>query len=392
MKFGTAIRAIMLLLVCGAMIDTHRATADVATWDSPSLDVWTYPAAGDPGGGIFGPTFLSEPGLDEFDQLLPQTGSDPMRRGMTFAGFGTSDDITPNLLPSRYQIHSVTVTFRMGETALGGTIHYDDTPESNAELQDDYVTGNIDTARPMELYGAGFQAGFTGFDCAADPGDMPFSESTYPYQDPNPEAPTPTTDDDVLAVYPLGSDGAGQYVDVSNSLSGGYSATAPGNTTAPFEPTPWAVGTAAGLNPGDAIPDDQTFSFALDLGLPGVAEYVQQGLSDGALGFYLSSQHFPGDYHSGQGIPYPRWYTKEFPTQYGGEAPTLTVDYTILPLPGDFDDDGDVDADDLAQWEGDFGLNGDADADFDGDSDGGRLPRLAAKPHRQHARKRQCRS
>jgi T5SS/PEP-CTERM-associated repeat protein len=39
-------------------------------------------------------------------------------------------------------------------------------------------------------------------------------------------------------------------------------------------------------------------------------------------------------------------------------------------LPGDFDHDFDVDADDLVQWRGDFGLSGDSDADNDGDSDG----------------------
>lgn len=40
------------------------------------------------------------------------------------------------------------------------------------------------------------------------------------------------------------------------------------------------------------------------------------------------------------------------------------------PSPADFDGDGDVDAADLAQWEGDFGVNGLSDADNDGDSDG----------------------
>ncbi len=39
------------------------------------------------------------------------------------------------------------------------------------------------------------------------------------------------------------------------------------------------------------------------------------------------------------------------------------------PTAGDFDGDGDVDAADLARWEGDFGLNGDSDDDGDGDSD-----------------------
>ncbi len=42
----------------------------------------------------------------------------------------------------------------------------------------------------------------------------------------------------------------------------------------------------------------------------------------------------------------------------------------ITPLPGDFDGDGDVDHDDLAQWRGDFGINDSSDANNDGDSDG----------------------
>ncbi|MBA3485096.1 MAG: hypothetical protein H0T51_25145 [Pirellulales bacterium] len=36
----------------------------------------------------------------------------------------------------------------------------------------------------------------------------------------------------------------------------------------------------------------------------------------------------------------------------------------------DFDGDGDVDAEDLAQWQGDFGMTSLSDADDDGDSDG----------------------
>jgi hypothetical protein len=38
--------------------------------------------------------------------------------------------------------------------------------------------------------------------------------------------------------------------------------------------------------------------------------------------------------------------------------------------PGDFNGDGDVDDADLAQWQGDFGMNSMSDADNDGDSDG----------------------
>ncbi len=43
---------------------------------------------------------------------------------------------------------------------------------------------------------------------------------------------------------------------------------------------------------------------------------------------------------------------------------------SLAPTPGDFNNDGSVDGDDLSQWEGDYGINGGSDADTDGDSDG----------------------
>jgi hypothetical protein len=53
-------------------------------------------------------------------------------------------------------------------------------------------------------------------------------------------------------------------------------------------------------------------------------------------------------------------------TWYDGLGYALVTTST----PGDFDGDGVVDGDDLVQWQGDFGVNGDSDADGDGDSDG----------------------
>jgi hypothetical protein len=41
-----------------------------------------------------------------------------------------------------------------------------------------------------------------------------------------------------------------------------------------------------------------------------------------------------------------------------------------VPIEGDFDDDGDVDGDDLGEWRNDFGQTAGSDADGDGDSDG----------------------
>jgi hypothetical protein len=52
------------------------------------------------------------------------------------------------------------------------------------------------------------------------------------------------------------------------------------------------------------------------------------------------------------------------------EAEIGTLALLAPPAAADFDGDGDVDAGDLTQWEGDFGVNGLSDADNDGDSDG----------------------
>jgi len=49
---------------------------------------------------------------------------------------------------------------------------------------------------------------------------------------------------------------------------------------------------------------------------------------------------------------------------------TVSLAVVTALLPGDFNGDGVVDDDDLARWQGDFGLNGNSDADVDGDSDG----------------------
>ncbi len=48
-----------------------------------------------------------------------------------------------------------------------------------------------------------------------------------------------------------------------------------------------------------------------------------------------------------------------------GLAPALPTS-----VAGDFNGDGNVNAADLVQWQGDFGINGESDADNDGDSDG----------------------
>ena len=60
----------------------------------------------------------------------------------------------------------------------------------------------------------------------------------------------------------------------------------------------------------------------------------------------------------------------EFTSPFLEGAGLLQVSTFEAPIPGDFNNDGFVNGDDLAQWQSDFGLNGESDADDDSDSDG----------------------
>ena len=179
------------------------------------------------------------------------------------------------LLPSQYQVNSVTLTMTMASATFPGEfVFYDDTPDTQAEILADIQSGSFDSQRPMELYGVGFRDGYTGFEFSGSSDPTLLDEATHIYA---------SSDGGYLA-YPISSDASGQPLDVSNSITGGFSETAPAHTTAPFDPTPWAIGTT-NLTVGAAIPDDTMFTFNVNLTEPGVLNYVQQGLADGELGF-----------------------------------------------------------------------------------------------------------
>jgi hypothetical protein len=107
------------------------------------------------------------------------------------------------------------------------------------------------------------------------------------------------------------------------------------------------------LAEGAEIPDKTKFTFSLDLNAPGVKSYIQQSLSTGALGLFLSSLHSTGEFGAGGG--YPKWYTRDaapIPGLSADAMPQLIIDYTILPtqLIGDYNGNGVVDAADYVLW------------------------------------------
>jgi len=337
--------AIAAATALGLVSVRPTAHAVTAAWEAPQLDTWVYANAFGGGSRALAPTFTGGLEVDPQTQdFVPQTAEGPSRVGMALAAFDTSTQITPGLAPSRYQLNALTVTLTM-ESGSGGTLLYDDTPDLRSEILADVISGDYDVERPVELYGVGFRLGFDGFALGGATGTSKFAESTFPYASGS-----------GYRVYPVVGDAAepGQFHDVSNSVTGGFSATAPGDNSAPFDAMPWAVGEVEGLVSGNPIPDGATFTFNLNLTAPGARPYVQQSLAGGALGFFFSTLHAATQPGGGSSLGYPQWYMKESAGGvFNGVPATLAIDYAILPdaPPGDFDGDNDVDGADFLAWQ-----------------------------------------
>jgi hypothetical protein len=152
------------------------------------------------------------------------------------------------------------------------------------------------------------------------------------------------------------------------------------------------IGAEAYLDPGKSLGTltitgnlDQLGTLAVELGGPAAFDVLDvSGIAnlEGDLNVSILPGYTPfaGDSFSiltvADGIS-GTFATLNLPTLSGGLEWFANYNPTNVTLvttfPADFDEDGDVDADDLTQWEGDFGLNGDSDADGDLDSDGADL-------------------
>jgi hypothetical protein len=358
----------LTIAVAAATCPGRESRAQSPPWSGTSaLDAWTYVNFG---GGTrqFASTFTGGLPLNEQRTAFePQDAAGPARVGLALVAFNTTTTATPitaGLTPNRYAVRSVTLTMSM-ERGGSGELKYRSTPISNAEVLADAIANSASTYRPVELYGVGFRSGYTGFGFgpfAAGPPLFHEADSSYPAGG--------------YATYAIAgaSTPCCGVADVMNSLTGGFSATAPGNTTAPFDAVPWAIGTAP-LAEQATVPDGTAFTFSLDLSNVAARQYVQQSLSKGELGFYLSSWHSTGEF--GAGGAFPNWAMKEA-VNLGYPAPKLEVVYDIVPpLAGDFDTDGDVDGDDFMLWQCSQGAQVTpfvgADANGDGRVDGGDL-------------------
>jgi prepilin-type N-terminal cleavage/methylation domain-containing protein len=356
------------MLMSVVMLGSSAAATQAATahWVTSDADWFSYSNGVSAGRRALAPSFTGGLEIDtQSEQFLPRTAQDPARTGTALLAFNTSTLIESGHAPHRYAISSVSVTATWTNDGVTNTaLIYDDSPIAHTDIFEEVSSGQVTAQRPMELYGVGFRDGYSGYEfSAAAPGAPLLDESTHPF----------SAGDGGYIAYPIIGDALrpGEYVDLSNSLTGGYSATRPDHVTEAFTPTPWAIGTTS-LAPGAVIPDDTTFAFEIDLAAPGVLGYLQRSLADGALGFFLSSLHDTAEFGASGG--YPKWYLKEsagFP-YFSTATPTLSIEYALLPdpIPGDYDDSGSVEASDYATWRADFGKSVTAGSGADGNGDG----------------------
>jgi prepilin-type N-terminal cleavage/methylation domain-containing protein len=362
-------RSLLFAVACSAAVSTaQQCSAATATWSQPDIDLFSYANADEPGRAT-GPTFIGGLEVDENGQFVPLTATSPARLGMDLLAFNTATQITAGLAPTQYQVGSVVVTVMM-QSGTFGTLNYANAPIARQQVLDDFSNQVPTVARPMEMYGVGFRGGLTGFDFqGSDPTKLNGNSRGYGAGG--------------YRVYPIVGDEqhVGAYQDVSNSFTGGFSATEAGGTTAPFDVTPWAIGQTA-LQPGDAIPDRTVFTFTLDLNAAGVRTYVQNSLAAGGLGVMLSSLHLAAQPGFGL-LPYPQWFMKESvgSSFFKGVAATLSVQYDIAApgTPGDYNGDQRVDGADFLAWQRALGSSATpagsgADGNHSGAVDAGDLP------------------
>jgi hypothetical protein len=165
----------------------------------------------------------------------------------------------------------------------------------------------------VELYGVGFRHGFTTAAISVampEPGPPVFEESEL-FGVPGP--PRSESRNVYASDYAVGS-----ARDVSNHVRQG------------FDPTPWAIGSVAGMMPGSAVPINATLEFEIDLTIPAVIEQLQAGLDQGSLFFSVASKHASVQ-GSSEGIP--SFHLVDAAGGSVGQRAHLHLDYALVPEP-----------------------------------------------------------
>ncbi len=319
----------MRILVGGTVLlaaCSMSAGSTVVFWGEPDLASYTYPFVGQRASA-------SEPNFGQYNS--PNfVGAFDNRDGQIQLAFDTAGKGIPTGQPlEQYNITRVTLTLTVASVV--GTPLYDPTYDSQSTYPlVNRPASDPDPGRPVELYGAAFRNGYTGWDFSpmVTVGPPLFGQSGEGY------GPT-AFGQGVRHVFPtdLVLDG-GVARDVSNNLDEPNAGTP---QHAPFDPTPLAVGTNSTLTAGAALTSGTVLTFEIDTANPLVLQYIREGLQAGELGLILATLlPASGDPGGGIGGDYAFFFLRG----NGADSPSLTIEYAVgTPCPGDIDGDGSTD-------------------------------------------------
>jgi hypothetical protein len=299
-------------------------------YTTPSADRWNYPFNPTPGIRPTSSVFGNEAGSSLFDN----------RDGQMIVVYNTAEDIPPGRTVGSYLVLNARVTL---EFATDLALAYDDSTDPwqsfLPESDPDYIPDS-DPGQPLELFGTGFRNGFTS--------------ATWVENSPYAPAGSNLLLPGIRNAYAVSIDGAGNAIDVSNSVRD------------EFSPDPFGIGFVPGVTVGDLIPIGSECQFDLATDNPLVTGYLSQGLADGKLSFSITSLARVVQ----QGSVFPSFYNKENPLVGKGLAKAAQLEMTVLLFDcalADLDCDGVVGSFDLALLLGAWGASG---AAFDLTGDG----------------------
>ena len=305
---------------------------------APTMDRWVYP---------FGDFSGDRPAASTFASFDPRFDT---RDAQFLLGWDTADSLTSGAGPANYLLRRVRLTLTIqADRAFVYDPTYDGYLSYVTNLPGSYP--DVDSGRPVELFGAAFRGAFTA---------ATFLESS-PYGPRNP-INSGNISIGTRNAFAAMHDSDGQLIDIANHVG----QTNPSWTNAPFEVRPWAVGQTTNVAPGELVPSDAHFTFDVDLSEPLIAGYLQSALHDGRLRLFISSlspanQVTPGGIGGGGSGAYPLWATRE---NLLYDFPALEIEGTVVS-PEDTDHDGLPD-----DWERFYWKSLDATAEQDSDRDG----------------------
>ncbi|MDP7009334.1 MAG: hypothetical protein QGI78_07170 [Phycisphaerales bacterium] len=304
------------------------AEVHVVEIEVPTFDRWMYPFNASVGDRESASTFSSVgSGYEQFDD----------RDGQILMSFATAGIVETDLGMNRYSVIEATIEITLSNENL----IFDATSDPWQTYLPEGGEEDTDLGRPIELFGAAFRGGFDGW-TFGETGPFPFGAARRERN-----------------VYPLSfTDGIGA-TDASN------------NVLDQFDPAPFAVGVAQGIDVGQPMPSETVIRFSVEVHEPDIQCYIRDSLNNGLVSFVLTSLH-EAQQPGVRGLLQPAFHMKESWLVYYGIADaaqlSLVVDVSES-TPEDLNGDGVVNVEDLLIALADWGICTCCQSDIDSDGE-----------------------